>query len=66
MYALYNVRTKKFFVRENSYKNCVEVNTFIEATTFKNIKDAYYVENEVRNDYIVVDYNKAKAMTIFM
>lgn len=66
MYALYNVRTKKFYVRENEYRNCVEVDKFIYAKNFKDIKDAYYEENNVKEDYIVIDDNKAKEMNIFM
>ena len=66
MYALYNVKTKKFYVRENEYRNCVEVDKFIYAKNFKNIKDAYYEENLVKEDYIVIDDNKAKEMNKFM
>lgn len=66
MYALYNVKTKKFYVRENKYRNCVEVDKFIYAKNFKNIKDAYYEENLVKEDYIVIDDNKAKEMNKFM
>ena len=66
MYALYNVRTKKFYVRENEYRNCVEVDKFIDAKNFKDIKDAYYLENLLKADYVVIDHNKAIEMNKFM
>ena len=42
MYALLNVKTNKFYRGENKYGNCYEVDLFIDAYTFKEIKDAYY------------------------
>ena len=42
MYALYNPITKKFYRGENEWHNCYEVDTFIEAKTFKTLKDARY------------------------
>lgn len=66
MYALYNTVTKKFFRLEGEYHNCYEVDTFIEAKTYKNIKDATYENCLIKGDYIVVDINKAKNMNILL
>lgn len=66
MYALYNVRTKKFYVRENEYGNCVETDKFIYAKNFKDIKEAYYEENFLKVDYVIVNYKKAMEMNKFM
>ena len=62
MYALLNVRNNKFFRRENKYGNCYEVDLFIEAYTFNDIKDAYYRNNLLKEEYRVVTINEAKEM----
>ena len=62
MYTLYNLTSKKFFRYENEYRNCVEVDTFIEATTFKIKKDTEYKNCLMKGDYIIVDINKAKEL----
>ena len=66
MFALYNTVTKKFFRLEGEYHNCYEVDTFIEAKTYKNKKDATYENCLIKGDYIVVDMNKAKEMNILL
>lgn len=66
MYALYNVKNKKFFVRENEYNNCIEVDKFIEAKNYRDIKDAYYENSLIKNDYIVIDHKKAMLMNKFI
>lgn len=66
MYALYNVKSKKFYARENEYRNCVEVDKFIDAKNFKDIKDAYYLENIIKEDYIIIDHVQAELMGILM
>ena len=62
MYALYNTKTGKFYNRENKYRTCEEVNTFIEAKTFKTKKDANYMNCLVKTDYIVIDIDDAIEM----
>ena len=62
MYALLNVKTNKFYRGENKYRNCYEVETFIEAYTFNDIKDAYYKNNLLKEDYRIVTINEAKEM----
>ncbi len=66
MFALYNTMSKKFFRLENEYHNCYEVNTFVEAKTFKTRKDAEYLNCLIKGDYIVVDMNQAKEMNILL
>ncbi len=62
MYALLNVKTNKFFRGENEYRNCYEVETFIEAYTFKELKDAYYKNNLLKEEYRVVTIDEAREM----
>ena len=62
MYALLNVKTNKFYKGENSYRNSYEVDTFLEACTFKNIKDAYYKNNLLKENYRVVTIDEAREM----
>ena len=64
MFALFNIKTRKFYRRENEYRNCEEVDTFIEATTFKTKKDAAYKNCLIKNDYIVIDIDDAIKMDI--
>lgn len=66
MFALYNTVSKKFFRLEGEYHNCYEVNTFIEAKTFKDKKDAYYQNCLIKGNYIVIDMNKAKELNILL
>ena len=66
MFALYNKNSNKFFRLENEYHNCKEVNTFIEAKTFKTKKDAYYQNCLIKGDYIIIDMNQAKEMNILL
>ena len=66
MFALYNTVTRKFFRLENEYHNCYEVDTFVEAKTFKTKKDAEYNNCLIKGDYIVVDMNQAKEMNILL
>ncbi len=62
MFALYNTVSKRFFRLENEYHNCYEVDTFVEAKTFKTRKDAEYLNCLIKGDYIVVDITQAKEM----
>ena len=62
MYALYNPITKKFYRGENEWHNCYEVDTFIEAKTFKTLKDARYENCLIKNDDKVVTFDDAKEM----
>lgn len=62
MYALLNVKNNKFFRGENKYGNCYEVDLFIEAYTFKDIKDAYYKNALLKEDYAIVNIDEAKEM----
>ena len=62
MYALMNVKTKKFFRGENEFRNSYEVNTFVEAYTFKTLKEAYYQNTLLKDDYKVVTFDEAKEM----
>lgn len=62
MFALFNIKTRKFYRRENEYRNCEEVNTFVEASTFKTKKDAEYANCLVKTDYVVIDIDNAKEM----
>ena len=64
MYALLNNKTKKFFRLENQYHNCHEVDTFIEAKTFKTKKDAAYNNCLINGDYRIIDINEAKEMNL--
>jgi hypothetical protein len=64
MYALLNNKTKKFFRLENQYHNCYEVDTFIEAKTFKTKKDAAYNNCLINGDYRIIDINEAKEMNL--
>jgi hypothetical protein len=38
------------------------VNTFVEACTFKELKDAYYMNTLLKEDYRVVTIDEAKEM----
>jgi len=62
MYALLNVKNNKFFRGENKYGNCYEVDLFIEAHTFNDIKDAYYRNNLLKEEYRIVTIDEAKEM----
>ena len=62
MYALLNKVTNRFYRIENEYGNCYEVNTFVEACTFKELKDAYYMNTLLKEDYRVVTIDEAKEM----
>jgi hypothetical protein len=64
MYALLNNKTKKFFRLENQYHNCYEVDTFIEAKTFKTKKDAAYNNCLINGDYRIIDINEAQEMNL--
>lgn len=64
MFALYNLDSKKFFRYENEYRNCVEVDTFIEAFTFKTKKDAQYKNALIKGNYKVIDINEAIEMNL--
>lgn len=66
MFALYNTVSKKFFRLEGEYHNCYEVNTFIEAKTYKNKKDAEYQNCLIKGDYIIIDLVQAKEMNILL
>ena len=66
MYALYNIKTKKFFRRENEYRNLCEVDTFIEAKIFKTKKDAEYMNCLIKGDYIIIDLHEAENMNKLM
>ena len=66
MFALYNTVSKKFFRLEGEYHNCYEVNTFIEAKTFKDKKDAYYQNCLIKGNYIVIDIDQAKELKILL
>jgi hypothetical protein len=66
MFALYNINSKRFFRLENEYHNCKEVDTFVEAKTFKTKKDAYYQNCLIKGDYIVIDLHEAKEMNILL
>ena len=66
MYALYNTVSKRFFRLEGEYHNCYEVETFIEAMTYKTVKDAAYQNCLIKGDYIIIDMNKAKEMNILL
>lgn len=62
MFALFNIKTRKFYRRENAYRNCEEVNTFVEAQTFKTKKDAEYTNCLIKTDYVVIDIDDAVKM----
>lgn len=62
MYALLNVKTNRFFRIENEYRNCIEVDTFVEALTFKTIKEAYYKNNLLKEEYYVIDIDEARKL----
>lgn len=64
MYALLNNKTKKFFRLENQYHNCYEVDTFIEAKTFKTKKDAAYNNCLINGDYRIININEAQEMNL--
>ncbi len=66
MYALYNTVSKRFFRLEGEYHNCYEVNTFVEAKTYKTRKDAEYQNCLIKGDYIILDIDKAKEMNILL
>ncbi len=66
MFALYNLTSKRFFRYENEYMNCVEVDTFIEAITFKTRKDAEYKNAMIKGDYKVIDIYEATEMNKLM
>lgn len=66
MYALYNVKSNRFFRRENEYRNVCEVDTFVEAKTFKTRKDAEYMNCLIKGDYNVINIDKAKEMNKLM
>ena len=66
MYALYNVKINRFFRRENEYRNVCEVDTFIEAKTFKTRKDAEYMNCLIKGDYRVINIDEAKEMNKLM
>lgn len=66
MFALYNTVSKKFFRLEGEYHNCYEVNTFIEAKTYKNKKDAEYQNCLIKGNYIIIDLVQAKEMNILL
>jgi hypothetical protein len=66
MFALYNINSKRFFRIENEYHNCQEVDTFIEAKTFKTKKDAEYQNCLIKGDYIIIDLTQAKEMNILL
>ena len=66
MYALYNIKTKKFFRRENEYRNLCEVDTFIEAKTFKTKKDAEYMNCLIKGEYKVVNIEEVTEMNKLM
>ena len=59
MYALLNEKTGKFFRMENRYGVCIEVDTFIEAKTFKTKEAARYANVDLKNDYIVISFEEA-------
>jgi len=62
MYALLNIKTNKFFRCENEYRNCYEVETFVEACTFKELKEAYYKNALLKEEYKVVTIVEAELM----
>lgn len=64
MFALYNLDSKKFFRYENEYRNCVEVDTFIEAITFKTKKEALYTNAMIKGNYKVIDIYEAIEMNL--
>lgn len=66
MYALYNVKSNRFFRRENEYRNVCEVDTFVEAKTFKTRKDAEYMNCLIKGDYNVINIDEAKEMNKLM
>lgn len=66
MYALYNAKSNRFFRRENEYRNVCEVNTFVEAKTFKTRKDAEYMNCLIKGDYKVINIDEAKEMNKLM
>ncbi len=66
MYTLFNVKTNRFFRRENEYRNVCEVDTFIEARTFKTRKDAEYMNCMIKGDYIVITMDEAREMNKLM
>ena len=66
MYALYNIKTKKFFRSENEYRNLCEVDTFIEAKTFKTKKDAEYMNCLIKGEYKVVNIEEVIEMNKLM
>lgn len=66
MYTLFNVKTNRFFRRENEYRNVCEVDTFIEARTFKTRKDVEYMNCMIKGDYIVITMDEAREMNKLM
>lgn len=66
MYALFNIKSKKFFRLENKYRNCYEVDTFVEAKTFNTKKDAEYMNCLIKGDYVVIDLHEAENMNKLM
>lgn len=62
MYALLNIKTNRFFRIENEYRNCIEVDTFVEAMTFKTIKDAYYKNSLLKEHYCIIDIDEARRL----
>ena len=66
MFAIYNINSKRFFRIENEYHNCKEVDTFIDAKTFKTKKDAEYQNCLIKGDYIIIDLAQAKEMNILL
>ena len=66
MYSLYNVKSNRFFRRENEYRNVCEVDTFVEAKTFKTRKDAEYMNCLKKGGYKVINIDEAKEMNKLM
>jgi hypothetical protein len=62
MYALLNIKTNRFFRIENEYRNCIEVDTFVEALTFKTKKDAYYKSSFLKEEYCIIDIDEARRL----
>lgn len=62
MYALLNITTNRFFRIENEYRICIEVDTFVEALTFKTIKDAYYKSSFLKEDYRIINIDEARRL----
>lgn len=64
MYALLNEKTGKFFRMENQYGVCIEVDTFIEAKTYKTKEAAIFENRDLRNDYVVINFEIALSLDL--